>query len=45
MIRIFEKILYNQANLSIAYTNAWLLAGDPEHLRIVRRTLDYSCAK
>ncbi len=41
LIPHFEKMLYNQAGLSSVYTDAWLLTGDPEYLRITRRTLDY----
>jgi len=37
----FEKMLYNQANLSITYLKAWRLTADPEFARIVRQTLDY----
>ncbi len=37
----FEKMLYNQAGLSTVYIDAWLMTGDPEHLRTARRALDY----
>jgi len=37
----FEKMLYNQANLSITYLKALQLTADPEFARIVSQTLDY----
>ncbi len=37
----FEKMLYNQAALSRNYLHAYLLTGDRQHARTVRRTLDY----
>jgi len=37
----FEKMLYNQANLSRLYTQAYELTGDIIYARVVRQTLDY----
>jgi len=37
----FEKMLYNQANLSRVYLKAWRLTANPEFSTIVRQTLDY----
>ncbi|MEE9561584.1 MAG: DUF255 domain-containing protein [Thermoanaerobaculia bacterium] len=37
----FEKMLYNQAHLARAYTEAWLLTGELELRRVVEQTLDY----
>ncbi len=37
----FEKMLYNQANLSRLYLKAFLITGDKDHARTLRHTLDY----
>ncbi|MBL4820544.1 MAG: thioredoxin domain-containing protein, partial [Gammaproteobacteria bacterium] len=37
----FEKMLYNQSQLSRAYLLAWRLTGDRFFLRIIRQTLDF----
>ncbi|MCZ6803910.1 MAG: thioredoxin domain-containing protein [Proteobacteria bacterium] len=37
----FEKMLYNQANLSRLYTKAYELTGDIIYARVTRQTLDY----
>ena len=37
----FEKMLYDQALLAIAYTEAWQLTKDPEFERVARGILDY----
>lgn len=37
----FEKMLYNQAQLSRVYAQAWRLTGDAGLARIARQTLDY----
>ena len=37
----FEKMLYDQAGLAIAYTDAYLVTGDPAYAAIVREVLDY----
>ena len=37
----FEKMLYNQANLTRNYLQAFLLTGDNAHANTVRHTLDY----
>jgi uncharacterized protein YyaL (SSP411 family) len=37
----FEKMLYDQAGLALAYTDAWLLARAPRHAEVVRDILDY----
>jgi uncharacterized protein YyaL (SSP411 family) len=37
----FEKMLYNQAQLSRVYAQAWRLTGDDGLARIARQTLDY----
>ncbi|MBT8147316.1 MAG: thioredoxin domain-containing protein, partial [Gammaproteobacteria bacterium] len=37
----FEKMLYNQSQLSLLYLRAWRLSGRPFFLRVVRQTLDY----
>ncbi len=37
----FEKMLYNQAHLSRAYTTAHQLTGNPFFERVARQTLDY----
>ncbi|MES0328111.1 MAG: thioredoxin domain-containing protein [Gammaproteobacteria bacterium] len=37
----FEKMLYNQAQLSRLYARAWKLSGDKEFRRIADETLDY----
>jgi len=37
----FEKMLYNQSQLSLLYLRAWRLTGNAFILRVVRQTLDY----
>ena len=37
----FEKMLYDQALLSIAYTEAWTATGAKRFARVARSTLDY----
>jgi uncharacterized protein YyaL (SSP411 family) len=37
----FEKMLYDNALLTAAYTEAWQATGNPEYARVVRETLDY----
>ncbi|MFB3076809.1 MAG: thioredoxin domain-containing protein, partial [Lysobacterales bacterium] len=37
----FEKMLYNQAQLSRLYARAWKLSGEQEFRRIAEETLDY----
>ena len=37
----FEKMLYDQALLTRAYTQAWLVTGEPRYRRIVEETIDY----
>jgi uncharacterized protein len=37
----FEKMLYNQANLSRLYIKAYELSGDINYARVARQTLDY----
>ncbi len=37
----FEKMLYNQSQLSLAYLQAWQLDGKPFFRRAVEQTLDY----
>lgn len=37
----FEKMLYDQAQLAVAYLEAWQITGDPFFAGIVRETLDY----
>ncbi len=37
----FEKMLYDQALLSIAYTEAWTATGENRFARVARSTLDY----
>lgn len=37
----FEKMLYNQAQLSRIYLRAWRLTGNPEFKRVARQTIDY----
>ncbi len=37
----FEKMLYNQAQLSRVYAQAWRLTGDVSLARVARQTLDY----
>jgi uncharacterized protein YyaL (SSP411 family) len=37
----FEKMLYDNALLSVAYIEAWQATGDPNYERVVRETLDY----
>lgn len=40
----FEKMLYDNALLASAYTEAWQLTGLPEFARVTRETLDYLIA-
>ncbi len=37
----FEKMLYNQSQLGLAYLQAWVLSGEPFFRRILTQTLDY----
>lgn len=37
----FEKMLYNQSQLSLLYLWTWRLTGDPLLLRVTEQTLDY----
>ena len=37
----FEKMLYDQALLALAYTEGWQATGDPRFARTARRTLSY----
>ncbi|WP_075185642.1 thioredoxin domain-containing protein [Teredinibacter haidensis] len=37
----FEKMLYNQAQLTRVYTRAWQLSGNPEYKRVAEETLYY----
>ncbi|MEM6328599.1 MAG: thioredoxin domain-containing protein [Bacteroidota bacterium] len=37
----FEKMLYDQAGLAMAWTEAWHLTGDPEMREAAEHTLDY----
>ena len=37
----FEKMLYNQANLSRLYTRAYEVTGNIHYARVARQTLDY----
>jgi uncharacterized protein len=37
----FEKMLYDNALLARAYTDAYLVTGDANYARVVRETLDY----
>jgi uncharacterized protein YyaL (SSP411 family) len=37
----FEKMLYDQAQLTVAYTEMFQATADPEFKRVVRETLDY----
>jgi len=37
----FEKMLYDNAQLALVYTEAWQVTGDPLYARIARETLDY----
>jgi uncharacterized protein YyaL (SSP411 family) len=41
MVPHFEKMLYDNAQLVSAYTEAWQVTQDPTYERIVRETLDY----
>ncbi|NDJ76468.1 MAG: thioredoxin domain-containing protein, partial [Chloroflexi bacterium] len=41
----FEKMLYDQALLSMAYTEAYLATGDPFYARTARETLDFVLAE
>ena len=37
----FEKMLYDNALLALAYVEAWQVTGRPDFARVVRSTLDY----
>ena len=37
----FEKMLYDNGQLALTYTEAWQVTGDPTYARIARETLDY----
>jgi len=37
----FEKMLYDNAQLAVAYVEGWQLTGEERFLRIARETLDY----
>jgi uncharacterized protein YyaL (SSP411 family) len=37
----FEKMLYDNALLALAYAEAWQVTGRPDFARVVRQTLDY----
>jgi uncharacterized protein YyaL (SSP411 family) len=37
----FEKMLYNQANLSQTYLQLWMLTNKPAYQKVVKETLDY----
>ena len=37
----FEKMLYDQGQLAVAYTDAFQLTGDPRYAAVARETLDY----
>ncbi len=37
----FEKMLYDNALLALAYAEAWQVTGRPDFARVVRTTLDY----
>ncbi len=37
----FEKMLYDQAGLALAYTEAWLITREPRYAEVVRGILDY----
>lgn len=37
----FEKMLYDQALHAMAYTEAWLVTGDPHHRRVAGEVLEY----
>ncbi len=41
MVPHFEKMLYDNALLTLAYTEAFALSGSPEDKRVVETTLDY----
>ncbi|HAN32987.1 MAG TPA: thioredoxin, partial [Gammaproteobacteria bacterium] len=41
LIPHFEKMLYNQAQLSLVYTRAYQLTHKPLYRRIAQQTLDY----
>jgi uncharacterized protein YyaL (SSP411 family) len=38
----FEKMLYDNALLALAYAEAWQVTGRPDFARVVRTTLDYA---
>jgi len=42
LIPHFEKMLYNQAQLSLVYTRAYQITGKPLYKRIAKHTLDYT---
>ncbi len=37
----FEKMLYDNAQLALAYLHAWQLTGEPSFRRVVEQTLDF----
>ena len=37
----FEKMLYDNAQLALAYLHAWQVTGAPRHAAVVRETLDW----
>jgi uncharacterized protein YyaL (SSP411 family) len=37
----FEKMLYDQAQLAVAYLHAFQISGDPQYANVARATLDY----
>jgi uncharacterized protein YyaL (SSP411 family) len=37
----FEKMLYDNAQLALAYLHAWQVTGDARHATVVRHTLDF----
>jgi uncharacterized protein YyaL (SSP411 family) len=41
MVPHFEKMLYDNGQLALTYTEAWQITKDPEYRRIVKETLDY----
>ena len=41
MVPHFEKMLYDNGQLALTYTEAWQVTGDPTYARIVEETLDY----
>jgi len=41
----FEKMLYDNAQLTSVYLDAWQLTGNPEYRRVAREVLDYVAAE